>query len=66
MVRGERFDDGAYRWADMTDSELERRLKEDRRRSQRALSKVDRATAHSNVQSIIKEQTRRYEKSWGL
>lgn len=66
MAQRNRFDSGAYRWADMTDPELERRLREERRRSQLALSKIDRATAHSNVQAILWEKTRRYEASWGL
>lgn len=61
MSHKDRFD-----WKSMSDADLERRLKEERQRSQRALSKRDRAIAHSNVKAIIFEQTRRYEASWGL
>lgn len=61
MSHKDRFD-----WSQMSDDDLVCRLKEERQRSKRALSKKDRAIAHSNVKAIVMEQTRRYEKSWGL
>lgn len=61
MSHKDRFD-----WSQMSDDDLVRRLKEERQRSKRALSKQDRAIAHSNAKAIVMEQTRRYEKAWGL
>jgi hypothetical protein len=55
-----------FNWKSMSDDDLVRRLKEERRRSKRALSKQDRAIAHNNVKAIVSEQTRRYEAAWGL
>lgn len=50
----------------MTDEQLLKRLKEESKRARRSLDKKERAIAHSNVRSIQKERTLRYEAKWGL
>lgn len=50
----------------MTDEELKTRLEQEEGRAKRALKKQDRAIARSNIEAIIKEQTRRFEASYGL
>lgn len=60
--------DGSERfaWTTMTDEQLLKRLKEESKRARRSLDKKERAIAHSNVRSIQKERTLRYEAKWGL
>jgi hypothetical protein len=55
-----------YDWRNMTDEELKTRLEQEEGRAKRALQKQDRAIARSNVEAIIKEQTRRFEAKFGL
>lgn len=55
-----------YDWRNMTDGELEERKAQEEGRAQRALKKQDRAIARSNVEAIVKEQTRRFEAKFGL
>lgn len=55
-----------YAWKEMNDKQLAWRLEQEQRRSTRALKKLDRARARSNVESIIKEQVRRHETKYGL
>jgi len=55
-----------YDWRNMTDEELKTRLEQEEGRAKRALKKQDRAIARSNIEAIIKEQTRRFEASYGL
>lgn len=53
-------------FSSLSDDELEQRLEREQARSKRALSKRERATAHNNVKAIIREQTIRFERRWGL
>ncbi len=55
-----------YDWKELNDKQLSWRLEQEQRRSTRALKKVDRARARSNVEAIILEQTRRHETKYGL
>lgn len=53
-------------WEQQTDEELERQLKEARKRCWQAREKKDRAIAHKTVAAIEKEQARRFEHRFGL
>lgn len=53
-------------WDGLTDEELEKRLWEERKRARFSRERRDKAIARSNVEAIIKEQVRRYERKFGL
>lgn len=53
-------------WAKLTDEELKKRLWDERKRAQYAQKKQERAIAHANIEAIIREQARRFERSFGL
>lgn len=58
--------DDKFNWANMTDKQLTTRLEEEIRRSKRSINPRDRAMARSNIEQILKEQTRRYEVRWNV
>jgi hypothetical protein len=53
-------------WGRLTDDELEKRLWEERKKARYAKERRDRVIARSNIEAIIREQTRRYERKFGL
>ena len=53
-------------WTKLTDEELQKRKWEEEKRRRYAREKRDRAIAAANIEAIIKEQARRYERRFGL
>lgn len=55
-----------YDWVSMSDERLAERLKQEEWNARHKSKRVDRAMARKNVNAIVQEQTRRYEKAWGM
>lgn len=55
-----------YDWPNMSDAYLAERLKQEEWNARHKNKRVDRAMARKNVNAIVQEQTRRYEKKWDM
>lgn len=53
-------------WEQFDDEKLAKLLKFWRKEARTRRTKQERAIAHSNAEAIVKEQTRRYERGFGL
>lgn len=52
-------------WEGLTDEQLQAELERNRKRL-RCIDKKERAIAHSNIDAILAEQAKRYERRHGL